>query len=64
MTIISCAKDPGKPESFVKDPGYWSHDCLISVAMSPIHCDITVAYTPSPTHCDKTMGVYCDVIGQ
>ncbi len=33
-------KDPG---SCVKDPGWWAHTCLVSMTMSPTHCDVIVA---------------------
>ncbi len=36
----SCIKDPGFSGSCVKDSGCWSHDCLVSMTMSPTHCDI------------------------
>ncbi len=37
----SCVKDPGFPGSCIKDPGCLSHDCVVSMATSPIHCDVT-----------------------
>ncbi len=37
----SCARDPVYSGSCMKDASCWSHDCLVSMTMSPIHCDVT-----------------------
>ncbi len=36
-------KYPCFPTTCVKDPGCWSHDCLVSMTTSPTHCDVPKA---------------------
>ncbi len=36
-----CLWCTGFPGSCVKDPGSWSNDSLVSMAISPTHCDVT-----------------------
>ncbi len=38
VDLVYIVQDPGFPGSCVKDPGCWSHDCLISMTTSPAHC--------------------------